>query len=100
MALNAKTENAMMILNIETKNAMMILNIETEKRWWRLLMPKLRSNDGSERRNWETMMAMNAKLKVQGDNEGEICPSVACCYNSQSTEMVWKRLHESQMMLC
>ena len=31
------------------------------------------------------MMALYAKLKMQGDNEREICPSVACRYNSQST---------------
>ena len=34
------------------------------------------------------MMALNVELKMQGDNKGEICPSVACCYNSQSTGKV------------
>ena len=27
-------------------------------------MPKLRSDDGSERQNWEVMKALNAKLKI------------------------------------
>ena len=43
---------------------------------------ELRTNDGSERQTED--VALNAKMKMQGDNEGEICPSVACCYNSQS----------------
>ena len=95
----------------------MALNAETEKRWW-LWMPKLRSDDGSNRRNWEcgferqnknanlnakwkrNLMALNVKLKMQGNNEGNICPSVACRYNSQSIGNFWKRLHESQKMLC
>ena len=63
MALNAETENA--TLNVKLKNVMMMaLNAETEKRWWWLWTPKLRSSDGSKRRNWEVMMmALNAKTK-------------------------------------
>ena len=55
----------------------MALNAETEKRWW-LLTPELRSDDGSERWNWEVMMALNVEtknvalnveLKKYGDSE-------------------------------
>ena len=58
---------------------MMALNIE------------LRTNDGSEFQTEDAtlnikrkkdIMALNVKLKMQGDNEGKICPSVACHYNS------------------
>ena len=88
----------------------------TEKRWW-LWMLKLKTNVGSERWNWECgskcqnenatlnpkrkrdLMALNVKLKMQGDSEGKICPSVACRYNSYSIGRVWKRLRESQKML-
>ena len=96
----------------------MDLNVETEKRWW-LWTSKLRSNNGSECQNWEwwqlwmpklrMMMALivetmkqwwlwTPRLKMQGENEWRICPSVACYYSSQSSEMVLKRLHESQMI--
>ena len=108
--------------------AMMALNAETEKRWW-LWTPKLRSNDMmTSNADWKKMldlsaetenaalnakmkmrlwtpngkrdlMASNVKLKMQEDNEGKICPNVACYYNSQSMGRVWKRLHESQKML-
>ena len=100
-----KHQNENATLNVKRKRDMMALNVE------------LRTNDGSECWNWEydperqnenvtlnvkrkkEMMALNVELKMQGDNEGEICPSVACCYNSQSMGRVWERLHESQKML-
>ena len=44
--------------------------------------------DESERYNWEDMVALNVELKMQGDDEREICPSVVCCHNSQSTRRV------------
>ena len=80
---------------------MMALNAETEK-WW-LWTLKLRNDGGSERAklekwlwtpNWkcdmmtlnvinrEWMVALNAKL--QGNDEGDICHSVACRCKSQS----------------
>ena len=48
-------------LNAKRKATMMALNAEIEKgqRW--LWTSKLGSNDGSERRNWEAVMALNAK---------------------------------------
>ena len=81
----------------------MVLNAETERRRW-LWTLKLRSDDDSERQNENAtlntkrerdMMALNVELKMQRDNEGKICPNVACCYNSQSMEMVWNKLHEN-----
>ena len=41
---------------------MMALNVGTKKRWW-FWMPKLRSDDDSERRNWEAMMTLNAETE-------------------------------------
>ena len=96
----------------------MALNAGTEKCDMMTLNAELKTNAGSECWNWECgserqnenttlnakrkidMMALNVELKMQRDNDGEICPSVACYYNSQSTKNAWKRLHESQMMLC
>ena len=46
VALNARTEK-MVALNAQTKKMVMALNAEIEKSW-RLWMPKLRKNDGSE----------------------------------------------------
>ena len=69
-ALNAKLKK-MMALN--DKNV--ALNIEKVKRWWLwvaklrtwrwLWMSELRSDDGSERRNWKAMMALNTKTDKQ-----------------------------------
>ena len=33
-------------------------------KWWWLWTPKLRRGGGSERRNWEAMMALKAELKM------------------------------------
>ena len=41
---------------------MVTLNAEIEKRWW-FWTPKLRRDDGSERRNREAMMDLNAKTE-------------------------------------
>ena len=69
--------------DVERKIDMMTLSVElktndgferqTERRWW-LWMPKLRDDngsehqtenaDGSERRDWEEIMALNAKWKI------------------------------------
>ena len=42
---------------------MVALNAKTEKRWW-LWTPKLKCDGGSERRNWEKMVALNAETKM------------------------------------
>ena len=48
---------------------MRALNAELKTRWW-LWTPKLKSDDGSERRNWEVMMmTLNVKLKSDNDSE-------------------------------
>ena len=41
---------------------MMALNAKIKKWWW-LWTSKLRSDDGSERRNWEAMVALNAETE-------------------------------------
>ena len=71
---NSKFQIGDVALNAKRKRDMMALNAE------------LRTNDGFEHQTKD--VALNAKMKMQGDNEGEICPSVACCYNSQSTGRV------------
>ena len=84
MTLNAKTENddssecqnleAMVALNAESENddgserkneemVMMTLNAKTEKWWW-LWTPKLRNNNGFERRNWEWWWLWTPKLEI------------------------------------
>ena len=50
MALNAELKIVMMTLNVETEDA--TLNVD------------LKTDDGSERRNWEVMAALNAELKT------------------------------------
>ena len=58
------------------------------------LNAKLNRDGGSERRtekkdsechNWEWTTTLNTEL--QGNDEGKICPNVACCHNYQFSEM-------------
>ena len=61
------------------------------------LNAKLKMDDSVHRiREW--MVALNAKL--QGNDDGEMRPSVARRHNPQSVGRVRKRLHESRKMLC
>ena len=102
MALNTKLN--MRFWTPNWKCDMMTLNEELKPWLW---TPNWRCNfehqtkDATLNANRKRdMTALNVELKMQGDNEGEICPSVTYYYNSQSMEMAWNRLYESQMMLC
>ena len=47
-------------LNVETENAMMALNADTDE-WTTTLNAKWKTNNGSERQNWESMVAVNTE---------------------------------------
>ena len=77
MALNADWE-VMTALNVKLK-IVMALNAKTEKRQW-LWMPKLKSDDGSERQTKQNMapnvgtndvMALNAEREYDSECQSE-----------------------------
>ena len=80
MALNAKL-GMMMALNAKSNKWWWLWMPNWE--WWWLWTPKLRSDKGSERRNWECECWLGIP---NGDREWweEIRPSVACHHNSRS----------------
>ena len=72
VALNVQTENMVVALNAQTKK-MVALNTETKNMV--ALNIELKKNDGFERQTKDA--TLNAKMKRRGDNEWEICPSMA-----------------------
>ena len=97
VALNVVTNKEWRLWNPSCKE-MVALNAQTEKRWW-LWTSKLRRDSGSEcqivkddfeRRNWEDMVALNAKL--QGNDEGG---NMLQCSVSPQLLIYWKSLKET-----
>ena len=106
MALNAETETVTLNVKLRSddddsehqiENTMTTPNVETEKRWWLWMPNEEVALMTPNVVNCKWTVALNTKL--QGNDEGEICPNVAWRCKSRSAGRVRKGLHRSRTML-